>query len=306
MLTKIRLGALAVLVLTGLISAVGFLAGHAVPEEQGPAAEPEAMLARIPLAFVENRGQWPAPVKFRARWGGMVAHLEGDALTLQLERRESGGQVKGVVVRMAFEGASKNVTLEGEAELPGTHNFFLGSDPSRWRTEVPGYARVVYRSLYDGVDVRLREDGGELEYDLLLAEAADLSQVVVRCDGTGGLKADSDGSLLMETELGSIRQRPPTSWYELPSGEQAPVECKYRILDANRYGFEVPREGLSLALVIDPALEWSTYFGGSDEEAAGAVALGPSGAVVMGGYTESVDSIATPGAYDTTYNGFLD
>jgi hypothetical protein len=62
------------------------------------------MLSRLPLAFVENQGQWDTPAKFVARRGGMVARIEPDALVLQLTRRYDADRIEGVVVRLVFEG----------------------------------------------------------------------------------------------------------------------------------------------------------------------------------------------------------
>jgi len=131
----------------------------------------------IPLTFIENRGQWDDAVQFIARHRGMVAFVEKNALTLKFEKRVAKEQVKGVALRMAFEGASEHVVLEAGQPRSSIYNFFVGNDPSRWRSEVTGYARVVYRDLYEGIDVCLREENGWLEYDLLLEEGADSNGV---------------------------------------------------------------------------------------------------------------------------------
>jgi hypothetical protein len=237
----------------------------------------------------------------------MAACCEKNAMTLHFEGRQEADRANGIVVRMVFEEGLETVTIEGESQQPGVHNFFIGNDPSKWRSEVPSYARVVYRDIYEGVDLRVREENGWLEYDMLLTECADLNQIAIRCDGVKELKIERDGSLVMETEIGSIRQRLPTTWYELPSGERQPVECRYRQIDSHRYGFEVSERNLDLALVIDPGLEWSTFLGGTDGGDVGdgvmGLALNASGDIVMTGYTDSPDFPTTPGVYDTTLSG---
>ncbi|HKB16192.1 MAG TPA: hypothetical protein VKF62_09000, partial [Planctomycetota bacterium] len=91
--------------------------------EVGQTASGSDMLARLPLAFVENRGQWDTPARFVARRAGLVVRIEEDALVLQLIRREGADRFEGVVVRLAFEGALETVALEGEGRQPGIHNF---------------------------------------------------------------------------------------------------------------------------------------------------------------------------------------
>src|SRR5262245_39107561 len=54
-------------------------------EPQG-ADRPTPDVARLPLAFVENRGQWDAQAKYVARKRGMTAWLGRDRVTLRLTR----------------------------------------------------------------------------------------------------------------------------------------------------------------------------------------------------------------------------
>lgn len=268
----------------------------------GPPAS--AGLSRLPLTFVENKGQWDTQAKFVAQRGNMAVRFEKDAFTLQMEKHNQD-RVKGVAVRMAFEGASEKATLEGEGKQEGRYNYFLGNDRTKWRTEVPGYSSAVYKNLYDGVDLRVREQDGRLEYDVLLAPGADLSQVAIRCEGVKKLALGKDGSLVMETALGPITQKPPATWYELPSGERRETQAHYRLIGRYRYGFEMPDLEPELALVIDPGLVWSTFLGGSGDDWPGFnhPILGDSAGITVCGRTYSSNFPRTSGAYDTSYNG---
>src|SRR5262245_23706395 len=63
------------------------------------------VLRRLPLAFVENLGQWDTSANFVAKRGGMTARIERDGLVLDLSRRVDGDRLDGVVIRLAFQGA---------------------------------------------------------------------------------------------------------------------------------------------------------------------------------------------------------
>ena len=52
-----------------------------------------------------------------------------------------GGNAKGRVV--------------GLDELPGRSNYFIGSDPKKWRTNVQNYAKVKYTGVYPGIELVL-------------------------------------------------------------------------------------------------------------------------------------------------------
>jgi hypothetical protein len=252
--------------------------------------------------FIENQGQWDPQVAYTARKQGMIAWLLRDGITFQFEKRIAPDQAQGVTLQMTFENASEWVSLVGEEKQLCEHNFFIGNDRAQWRSGVPSYAQVVYLDLYDDVDLRVRDAKGWLEYDLLLSEGADLSDVVIRCEGLQGLHVDEKGNLVLETEYGPITQKPPVAWYEALNGEAISVVCTFRLIDDKRYGFEVEND-LGLALVIDPGIEWSTFLGGSSDDRAISLAISASGHVIIAGATESIDFPTIPGAYDTTFVG---
>lgn len=254
---------------------------HAAPDK----GRDPARLARPPLDFVENRGQWDSAVKFVAQRGAMAASFERDAIRLHF------GKEKATSLGLSFEGAARGATLAGEGKRSGHYNFFAGKDPARWRANVATYSSVLYRGLYEGVDVRVREAEGQLEYDLILAAGTELEKVVIRVDGVDALEVADDGSLMLRTANGSLRQALPRTWEVLPGGETRAVECRFRKIDAQRYGFDAPGRNRSLPLVIDPGLEWSTYLGGGQWEEVHDLAPAGDGTedVIVVGATASPD-----------------
>jgi hypothetical protein len=114
--------------------------------ERDPRSAGAAMLGRVPAAFVPNLGQWEHPASFVARMAGATVFLEEAGFTVNLpECAEESA--RGAAVRMRFEGA-RAAEIVGEERLVGVHNYFLGSDPSRWRTDVPRFGAVRHRDLY--------------------------------------------------------------------------------------------------------------------------------------------------------------
>ncbi len=62
-------------------------------------------------------------------------------------------------------------------------------------------------------------------------------------------------------------------------------------------------DGFVIKLSSSFSLQWGTYFGGSSNEEAYAIEGDGNGSVVIAGYTMSSDSIATPGAFQTSFGG---
>ena len=168
-------------------------------------ARADELIRGQPACFVPNLGQWDHPAKFVHRNGPMVLFLEDRGWVIDLvehpvEPETNPGEpghhsmlgdgradqkIRGVALRMAFEGDTCVPEIVGEEQLSGHHNYFLGNDESRWRTGVPLYSSVRYEDLYPGIDLRLRavsspDLGGWPEYDLLLSPGADLDAVAQR------------------------------------------------------------------------------------------------------------------------------
>jgi hypothetical protein len=252
-----------------------------------PAKSPQSQVSPPNLLanFVANQGQWNGPVRFAARREALALILEPHAMRLQL-----GGN-RAETLAFVFEGASRDVALAGEDQRPGVYNFISGRDASAWRLNVPSYRSVLYRGMYGGIDVRVREQSQHFEYDLIIAPHTDLRQVVVRVDGATSIELAGDGGLIVGTSAGPLRQTPPATLETLPDGTLRPVASVFRIIDKNRYGFDVPGRDASLPLVIDPGLIWSTLIGGTSNETMASLeaARDGSGDLFIAGSTYSTD-----------------
>ena len=68
----------------------------------------------------------------------------------------------------------------------------------------------------------------------------------------------------------------------------APVRTEFRI-ENDAVTFSIPAYDHTQPLVIDPTLQWSTYYGGSSSDYGYGITTGPSGEVVVTGYTISIN-----------------
>ena len=198
-------------------------------------------LSELPVDFVENRGQWDPSIVFAARNGTASAAFERDGIQLDLG--------SGKPVGLAFEGAASSATLTGEDERPSVYNFVFGNDPTGWHTDIPSYSSVLYRDIYDGIDVRVRQAGANLEYDLLVDPGAALEQFVIRADSSTAASIDADGALVLHTDAGPLQHAPPVAWDVLPGGDHRLLHSEFRLLGDNRFGFAVTGHDASLPCV---------------------------------------------------------
>ena len=99
-------------------------------------------------------------------------------------RRQADTGESSAVLRMKLVGANVKAAVTGAEELPGKSNYFIGNDPKKWRTNVPTYAKVKYQGVYPGVDlVYYGNQGGQLEYDFVVAPGADPNMITLDVAG---------------------------------------------------------------------------------------------------------------------------
>ncbi len=78
---------------------------------------------------------------------------------------------EGSVLRLKMIGANAAARVEGQDELPGKVNYFIGNDPEKWRRNIPTYRKVHYTDVYPGIDIVYYGNQRELEYDFVVAPA---------------------------------------------------------------------------------------------------------------------------------------
>ena len=269
------------------------------PSQSGP--QKAGSSVSVPLFFEPNLGQTDPQVKFLARGGGYALFLTANEAVLRLQHSafssqhsEHGSQLSAVssqhtsgsVIRMMLEGANSSARVSGASPLPGTSNYFMGNDPSKWRHGIPQFARVEYRAVYPGVDLVYYGDHGQLEYDFRIAPAADPNQIALHFDGASP-HIDS-GDLILSTDQGDVRFHAPRI-YQQDGNAQKMVTGSFRQIAGNKIGFAVGDYDRTRELVIDPVLSYSTYLGGSNDESLVHVAFGPDGNIYLAGSTLSAD-----------------
>ena len=203
---------------------------------------------------------------------------------------------------MKLVGARPNPKVLGQDELPGKVNYFLGNDPSKWRANVPTYARVHYEGVYPGIDVVYYGNQRQLEYDFVVQPGAEVEAIGMRFTGADRLTLDADGSLVFHVVGGELRQPKPVIYQEI-EGQRREIDGGYILTEKNHVGFRVGRYDSSKPLIIDPTMVYSTFLGGSGDDVAYSIAVDGTGYAYVTGYTMSSDFPTTSGAFDTTYHG---
>ena len=232
---------------------------------------------KLPLAFEPNRGQSDPAVKYIARGSGYTLFLTSNEAVLSMTKpARRGARPSSAVVRMQVAGAripSKITALEQE---PGISNYFIGSDPAKWRTNVPQYGRVNYEQVYPGVDLAFHGAQRQMEFDFVVQPQADAKQIELKFSGARHLRADQNGDLVLPTTLGDVRLHKPIAYQE-NGGKRERVEAHFALTGTNGVKFAIGAYDRNRELVIDPTVSYATYIGGGGEDQATSVAVDGSG-----------------------------
>ncbi|HKV41835.1 MAG TPA: SBBP repeat-containing protein, partial [Blastocatellia bacterium] len=269
----------------------------------------DAAYGKLPLVFEANQGQLPANVKFVSRSAGRNLFLTSNAATVVVAKGDATKQpgtdrgtagAHGLAVEMKLKGANPHAEIGGGALLPGTDNYFLGNDPSRWRTGIPTYGRVLYRGIYPGVDLAYHGSDQQLEYDFSVAPHVDPRVIRLSFRGLKNMRLDQNGDLVLATTAGEIRHLKP-SVYQQDGDTRHYITGRFSIRGKNDVGFNVESYDTSKELVIDPIFVYSSFLGGTSFDVGKAITVDSFGNAYLTGSTSSFNFPATINAFQTTF-----
>lgn len=251
-----------------------------------------ALLGQLPLIFEPNQGQADPQVKFLARGAGYGLFLDATSAVLAMPTAHSTspGQSQQLV-RMKLVGANPVAATTGTDPLPGKTNYFVGNDSHQWHTGIPQFAGVRYEGVYPGINLVFYGNQGHLEYDFQVAPGADPSLPELQFDGAAKLELNGGdlvltGGTSTRKDERAVRLQAPHV-YQRDGDRRQPVAGRFVLRAANRVGFEIGPYDRTRALIIDPVLNFSTYFGGSGTETSPSVAVDGSGNIYLMGSTTS-------------------
>ena len=283
--------------------------GLTADAEAGAPTRSAGAWGKLPLSFEANVGQAEGDVDFLARGSGYTLFLKSAEAVLALRQAAPARPERpsGAVLRMQLSGADPYAAVTGALRLLGKANYFIGNDPTRWRTDVSTYGRVLYKDIYPGIDLAYYGDQGQLEYDFLVAPGTDPSVIGLRYAGVDTMEVDSHGDLILKVAGAEIRQRKPLIYQE--NGDiRREVAGGYSIRGRDEIKFAVGTYDLSRPLVIDPVLVYSTYLGGSVQDEGHGIAVDSAGSAYVTGFTTSPDfpaAFAFQSAYVSARDAFV-
>ncbi|MGA1820607.1 MAG: hypothetical protein ACMUHU_06330, partial [Thermoplasmatota archaeon] len=244
--------------------------------------------------FIENLGQWDDGICLLAETGFGHISLGRSSMAFDIVDRADDRHSSGNLLVYEFSD-SNDIAPVGIDGTGGLFNYFQGNDRTKWVSGARGFNGARYNGLWEGIDLTfyLGEMGPKYEYRV--GPYTDIMKIAAKVQGHSSMWIE-DGNLLIEMENGKVfRESNLRVFYEDDPASE--IDAEFVIQDRNTFSFDLEEYDGSRAIVIDPLLLSSTYFGGTGDESLGASVMDDSGNIYAITTTWSWDMPTTSGAY---------
>jgi hypothetical protein len=255
-----------------------------------------AKTPQFPAFFVENHGQAPDGVQFVMRRPSGTAFFSKSSVTIALPQSS---------LEMHFVRCSPLAVIEGEEKLAGEANFFEGSDPGKWRSQVPLFQELVYRELWPGIDAVYSTSTAAFKSEFRVRKGADPGVIRWSYGPDAQVEIERDGALRVKAGGQIVREGAPYIYQEI-GGTRREVKGRYSLAAGGSVSFRLGAYDAGRELVIDPLIVFTSLLGGSSQDQASAVAADADGNLVVAGWTSSTNFPVTAAARQTQFGGSVD
>jgi len=241
-----------------------------IAQPSGPphkAAEPG--FGKLPLYFVENRGQFAPDVAFHVEGARQDIRFRDQGITYILPEATPSPKLVPLGLSSAPRDQTRRVDLRFVDANPEAHplgrfktgaafHYYLGGR-DQWKEDVPAYRKVAYSDLWPGIDL---------------------------------VYSTAPGELKVETPAGSFDDAAPVAFQEI-AGTRHAVHASYDLSrargPATAYGFRLGAYDRNRPLTIDPSVVvYAGYLGGFRNDEGKGIALDSEGAAYIVGTSASL------------------
>jgi hypothetical protein len=234
------------------------------------AASPAKIIQTAPIQFEQSGSQWTA---------------RGLGYAFRFEKTGTAMRLGDSTLRMTFENSNPSAPFTGLDQSAHPTNSFRG----RTYRRIENFTRLRRTGIYPGIDLLYYSRNSELEYDFEIAPNADPSRIALRIDGADSARLNDHGDLVLSVAGKELIERAPSVYQRRESGELVGVNASYKLAANGLLRFALGDYDRSAALIIDPAIAYVAFIGGTGGDVGVRVGHDSQGNIYIGGYTFSLD-----------------
>lgn len=272
------------------------------------------LMANIPhsgvsstVRFIENKGQWPQEVLFKADIPAGALFITNKGLYYSLyhshafhEATHAGAlgneTINGHAYRVQFDGGKTPNNIITGNRFTEYYNYFIGNDKSKWRSNCYAYDQITLTNVYTGIDIQIIGKEKAVKINFIVHPSAKPSDIKLLYEGQNSISL-LNGELRIGTSVTTIKEERPYAYQQ--TGE---VFSQY-LLNNNSISFNIGKYDASKPLVIDPNVIFSTFSGSLSDNFGNTATFDESGNAWSGGTVYGVDFPTTLGAFQFVYGG---
>lgn len=199
---------------------------------------------------------------------------------------------------VALLGANKNAAFIHNGNAVFKENYYLSHLPRGLTTR--GYASITYKDIYPNIDwvIYTNSDNNQsFKYEFIVHKGGDAKKIRLRYKGFTSLQL-KDGSCWATTPMGTITEQKPYC-YNAVTKQQ--MQSAYKLND-DILSFDI--QACDEEYIIDPVLNWGTYYGNPNTTWGVSVTTDSAGNAYMCGNSFTPgNTIATVGTHQTVFAG---
>jgi hypothetical protein len=273
--------------------------------------------------FIENQGQLKNfegvsndDVLFYVNFENFRVHLKENGFSYELvkSQNEVSNNGSSTEARITFDFNRVDVLFENNSFLGKIVRDESFSTEKHYRgetsVETGVYEKITYKDVYPNIDVVFYSNKSGFKYDFIVHPGGDLNNISLNFKSPFETYL-SEQSIVINAPLNRIVEHVPLSFL-LESKEQVQIDFATTRHDGINHIFhfeaQCGRSTFHETLVIDPLpnLWFGTYISGNLDEYPQNVAVDEDGFIYAVGYTNSVNFIATTGAFQGTFEAIFD
>lgn len=261
-----------------------------------------------------NKGQWEDRILYKVEMNAGAMFIEKDGFAYHLDNSQelhnhhnedhhhTGKEEKNNILHYGLTSKFLNSNWSGEIKHSDSssfyRNYFLGSDSTKWKSNIHSYKKVEFINFYPNIDLILEGNTG-FKYSFRVHPGGDISAIELQYKGQLSIHKDKEGNLIIKTDLGILKESKPVS-YNLENRTE--IESSF-VLENNLFYFEVKNAPPNQTYIIDPEITFSTFSGSTSDNWGYTATPDLNANLFGGGIVSGTGYPITTGAYDATYNG---
>ena len=205
-------------------------------------------LEKSNLHFIPNHGQFNEQIKFRSETSGATVWFTQNEVYYQLSKitktepepnilnefgitpNLSKDKIEFLLIKSSFVNSNLNPKISSSQITSHNSNYFIGNDPTRWKTDIPSYRQITYHQIYDGIDLKFYGSPFKMEYDFVVYPGSDPAQIRIQYEGINNLTLLPNGDLQIKTDFGILTENKPISFQKIDN-IKIPVEGSFEIYE---------------------------------------------------------------------------